>query len=354
MNVWTIIYLSGALRERNRIYESRRRKTVGKIYETLTELTGHTPIFHLKRYEQRYGLKANIYAKLEFYNPNQSSKDRIAAAMIEDAEKSGRLKPGDTVVEMTSGNTGVAVAAVAAAKGYRTRIYMQDDVSEERFKSIHAFGGETIKFRDDPFIRDSLIKTGCDFVVTIEKYTNEVLSKEKNICFLEQEKNPENPAVHERTTGPEIWEDTDGNVDIFVATTGTGGTITGTSRFLKKKKKDLKVVGVQPGEDSLQIAEHPDVEEITGIHPFDGVSPEQIPLTMDPSVVDETVIVETEESKEETRILARTEGLLAGTSSGAALLGARRIAEKKENEGKNIVVIFPDSGARYLSTDLFD
>ena len=326
---------------------------MGKIYESISELTGHTPLLHLKNYEEAHNLKAHIYAKLEYFNPNQSVKDRIAAAMIDEAEKSGKIKPGDTIVEMTSGNTGIGVAAFAASKGYKSRIYIQSEVSEERFKSIKAFGGETIKFEDEPHIKAALEENN-DFFSAIESFRHEVLDKEENVHYVRQAANPENPGIHERTTGPEIWEDTDGNVDLFVASVGTGGTVTGTGRFLKSKKPEIKVVGVEPAVESVKNDEHPDAVEITGIHRFVGIREKEKPEVLDETVIDEVIDVQTDVSNKTVRELAKTEGILVGTSSGTAVYAATQLALRPENEGKNIVVILPDSGLRYFSTDLFD
>ncbi|MBP3507746.1 MAG: pyridoxal-phosphate dependent enzyme, partial [Lachnospiraceae bacterium] len=198
---------------------------MGKVYESITELVGKTPLLELKNYEKKHGLEAKLLVKLEYYNPNQSVKDRIAFAMIEDAEKKGLLKPGYTVVETTSGNTGIGLAAIAAAKGYKFRVYIQDNVSEERFKVIKAFGGQIIKLSEEPAVARTLAETGGDFIAAIKTLEKEVLSKEKDIFFVNQVANPANPAIHAATTGPEIWDDTDGKVDIFVGNVGTGGTV---------------------------------------------------------------------------------------------------------------------------------
>lgn len=326
---------------------------MAKIYESITELVGKTPLLEIKNYEKKHELKAKILVKLEYYNPNQSVKDRIAYAMIEDAEKRGVLKPGYTIVETTSGNTGIGLAAIAAAKGYKFRVYIQDQVSEERYKVIKAFGGETIKLSEEPAIAKVLKETGGDFVAAINALREEVLSKEKNIYFVDQVSNPANPAIHEATTGPEIWEDTDGNVDIFVASVGTGGTVSGVGRYLKSKKSDIKIVAIQPGPNSIPSEENPEPEEITGMHLFEGIPLERVPTTMDVSIYDEKFEVETNQAYKVAREVAKTDGILVGTSSGAAIYVATVLAERPENAGKTIVVVLPDTGLRYLSTNLF-
>ena len=212
---------------------------MANINTSIAELVGKTPLLELTNYEKNHNLKAKILVKLEYFNPNQSVKDRIALAMIEDAEKKGLLKPGYTVVETTSGNTGIGLAAIAAAKGYKFRVYIQDNVSQERFQVIRAFGGEPIKLSTVPVIAEVLEETNGDFVAAIGALRERVLAKEENIFFVDQTANPANPGVHEATTGPEIWNDTDGNVDILVANVGTGGTVSGTGKFLKSKNPDI-------------------------------------------------------------------------------------------------------------------
>lgn len=327
---------------------------MGRINKSIAELVGRTPLLELTNYEKKNNLEAKILVKLEYFNPNQSVKDRIALAMVEDAEKKGLLKPGYTIVETTSGNTGIGLAAIAAAKGYKFRVYVQDNVSKERFQVIQAFGGETIKLSEEPAIAKVLQETNGDFVAAIDALRKEVLAKEENIFFVDQVSNPANPAIHEATTGPEIWEDTDGNVDILVANVGTGGTVSGTGKFLKSKNSDIKVVAIQPGPNSLPSDSNPEPEEITGVHPFEGVPKERVPATMNLDIYDEKVEVETIEAFHAARNVAKSDGILIGTSSGAAIHAATVLAKRPENKGKTIVAVLPDTGLRYLSTNLFN
>jgi cysteine synthase A len=324
------------------------------IKKSITELVGHTPLLELTNYERQNNLEAELIVKLEYFNPNQSVKDRIALAMIEDAEKQGFLKPGYTIVETTSGNTGIGLAAIAAAKGYKFRVYIQDQVSIERFKVIKAFGGEIIKLGDEPVIADVLEKTGGDFVAAIRELEDKILSKEKDIFFVNQIANPANPEIHRATTGPEIWEDTNGRVDVLVAAVGTGGTISGAGAYLKSKNPDIKIVAIQPGPGSLPSEENPEPEEITGVHPFQGIPDERIPATMDVTVYDEAFEVETSQAYEAARAVAKSDGILIGTSSGAAIYVAAQLAKRPENKGKRIVAVLADTGLRYLSTKLFE
>ena len=324
------------------------------VYKSITELVGKTPLLELSNYEKKHNLQAKILVKVEYFNPNQSVKDRIALAMVEDAEKKGLLKPGYTIIETTSGNTGIGLAAVAASKGYKFRVYVQDNVSKERFQVIKAFGGETIKLSEEPVVKEALDSTGGDFVAAIAALREKVLSKQKNIFFVDQVSNPANPAIHEATTGPEIWEDTEGKVDIFVANVGTGGTVSGVGKFLKSKNKNIKIVAIQPGPNSLPSDENPEPEEITGVHPFDGVPAERVPQTMDRNIYDEKFEAETIDAYRAAREVAKTDGILVGTSSGAAIYAATELAKRPENKGKTIVAVLPDTGLRYLSTNLFN
>jgi cysteine synthase A len=324
------------------------------IKKSITELVGSTPLLELTNYERQNNLNAEIVVKLEYYNPNQSVKDRIALAMVEDAEKKGLLKPGDTIVETTSGNTGIALAAFAAAKGYKFRVYIQDQVSIERFKVIKAFGGETIKLSDEPVVAKVLQETGGDFVAAIKELEDKVLTKESNIFFVNQIANPANPDIHKTTTGPEIWRDTKGKIDYLVAAVGTGGTVSGAGEYLKSKNPDIKIAAIQPGPGSLPSPENPAPKEITGVHPFSGIPLERIPVTMNLNIYDEEFKIETDQAYEAARAVAKSDGILIGTSSGAAIYAATQIARRPENKGKRIVVILADTGLRYLSTGLFE
>jgi len=326
---------------------------MSKIFNSITELVGHTPLLRLNGFEKKRALKAEIIIKLEYYNPNQSVKDRIALSMIEDAEKSGKLKPGGTIIEVTSGNTGIGLAAIAAAKGYGFITYIQDTVSAERFKVIDIFGGRTIKLFDIPEVKEIAETIGPDFVTITNVIEKKVAEEFKGAVMVNQCSNPANPDIHKRTTGPEIWEDTGGKIDFFVATVGTGGTISGAGAYLKSKNPKLKVVAVEPHPDSVPNKENPEPEEITGVHPFTYVDPAWVPQNFNKDIFDESYQVRTEEAYEIAREIAKTDGILIGTSSGAAVHAALEIAKKPENKGKRIVAVSPDTGLRYLSTNLF-
>ena len=328
---------------------------MANIHKSITELVGRTPLLELSGYEKKNNLGGKIIAKLEYFNPNGSIKDRIALEMIEDAEKSGKLKKGDTIVEATSGNTGIGLAGIAAAKGYPFRVYIQDGVSKERYQVMKALGAETIWLSEEPVVAKTIAETNGDFVAALKALKDEVIDKQDNVCFVDQLGNPANPGAHRKTTGPEIWEDTDGKVDIFIAGVGTGGTLSGTGAYLKEKNPDVKIIGVQPGPNSLPSPENPVPEaDITGVHPFEGVPESLIPATMDRNIYDEYIAVEALDAYDEVREVAKTDGIVVGTSSGAALHAAKIVAARPENKDKNIVVIFPDTGLRYLSTNLFE
>ena len=313
------------------------------IHGSITELVGNTPLVEFKRLEEKLGLKARIVGKLEYFNPAGSSKDRIALSMIEGAEAEGKLKPGSTIVEFTSGNTGVGLAAVAAAKGYKLHIAVQPATSAERLQLVKAYGAETFEPSfDGPDVLDVLDQ--------VDKYAAEI----PDAWVPEQFYNENNNGAHYRTTGPEIWRDTDGQVDIFIAGVGTGGTATGTGKFLKEQNPEVKVVAVEPHPDSVSIPpEGKFVEEITGIHKFTEVDPRIVPGNVHPDEYDEIAEIRFNEGLAVTQLLAKEEGVLVGPSSGAALYEGIRQARKPENEGKLIVVLLPDSGERYLSQDIF-
>ncbi len=305
------------------------------IYKSVTELVGRTPLMELTRIEESEGLEAKILAKLELFNPGGSVKDRVAGAMIEDAERRGALKKGSVIIEPTSGNTGIGLSAIAAAKGYRIIITMPETMSVERRNLMKAYGAELVLTDGAQGMKGAIAKA-------------EELSKEIPDSFIPgQFVNPVNPAVHERTTGVEIWEDANGAVDIFVAGVGTGGTISGTGRLLKSKKPDIKVVAVEPKSSPVLS------EGKAGAHKIQGIGAGFVPDTLDTSIYDEIIPVENEDAFEAGRLIAKTEGVLVGISSGAALWAAIQLAKRPENKGKNIVVVLPDTGERYLSTAMF-
>ena len=305
-----------------------------KIYESVTDMIGHTPLLHAARFGKERGALSRILVKIEGKNPAGSAKDRVAAEMIAAAEAEGRLQPGGTVIEPTSGNTGIGLAAVCAAKGYRLVITMPDSMSVERRKAMTAFGAELV------LTDGKLGMTGA-----IEK-AEELLKATPGAVLAGQFTNPANPAAHYKTTGPEIFEDTEGKVDFFVAGAGTGGTISGTGKFLKERTS-VTVVAVEP-ENSAVLS-----GKSAGPHKLQGIGAGFVPKTLDLSVIDEVIPVSAAAAYEAARLFARTEGILVGISGGAALSAGIEIARRKENAGKTVVVLLPDTGDRYLSTDLF-
>lgn len=309
---------------------------MAKIYRSADELIGNTPIMELSKVEKELELKAKILAKLEYFNPAGSVKDRIAKSMIEDAEKSGKLKKGATIIEPTSGNTGIGLAAVGRAKGYNVIIVMPDSMSIERRKLMKAYGAELVLTEGVKGMKGAIAKA--------EELKNSIVGS----VVLGQFSNPANPKAHYDGTGPEIYRDTDGKVDILVAGVGTGGTISGAGKYLKEKIKDFKAVAVEP-QDSPMLS-----KGVAGSHKIQGIGAGFVPDTLDKNVYDEVIAVSNDDAFEMGRFLSKTEGILIGISSGAALKAAITLAERKENEGKNIVVILPDSGDRYLSTPLFE
>lgn len=307
-----------------------------KIYEGIEELVGHTPLVNLKRLAKAEGVKAQILAKIESFNPAGSAKDRVGLQMILDAEEAGLLKPGAVIIEPTSGNTGVGLAAVAAARGYRTLIVMPDSMSRERRQLLIAHGAMLV------------LTDGAQGMAGAIAKAEELRKETPGSWIAGQFTNPSNPKAHYRTTGPEIWEDTDGTVDIFVATAGTGGTITGTAGYLKERKPSVYVAAVEPAGSPVLSGGKP------GPHNIQGTGAGFIPEVLDTEIYDEILLVKEEEAYRFGRLLADKEGFLAGISSGAALWAAAELGKRPENEGKRIVVLLPDTGERYLSTELFE
>lgn len=306
------------------------------IYTKITQLVGKTPLMELQNYEKENNLSGKILAKLEYFNPAGSVKDRVAVKMIGEAEKSGALKEDSVIIEPTSGNTGIGLAAAGVARGYRVILTMPETMSVERRMLLKAYGAEIV-------LTDG--KKGMSGA--IEK-AEELSKKYENSFIPGQFTNAANPKAHYETTGPEIWDDTEGKVDIFVAGIGTGGTLSGTGKYLKEKNPDIKIVGVEPI-DSPVIT-----EGRSGAHGIMGIGAGFIPDTLDTDIYDEIIAVKTEDAYREGRAVATSEGVLVGISSGAALYAAKLLAEREENKGKNIVVLFPDSGERYLSTPMFE
>lgn len=308
---------------------------MAKIYNSISELVGHTPVVELKNIEKKFGLKGKIFAKLEYFNPAGSVKDRVALNMILNAERDGKIAKGGVLIEPTSGNTGIGIAAIGVPRGYRVIIVMPETMSVERRKLIKAYGAEIV------------LSDGCKGMKgAIEKA--EELAKETGGTIMGQFVNPSNTEAHYKTTGVEIYEDMDGAVDYFVAGVGTGGTITGAGKYLKEKKADVKVVAVEPYSSPVIS------EGRAGKHGIQGIGAGFIPETLDVSVIDEVITVKDEDAFNLGKTVSGAEGFLVGISSGAALWAATEVAKREESKGKNIVVILPDSGDRYLSTTMFD
>ena len=308
---------------------------MANIYTSADQLIGKTPLLELTQIEKSEGLNAKILAKLEYFNPAGSVKDRIAKAMIDDAEAKGILKTGSTIIEPTSGNTGLGLASVAAARGYRIIIVMPETMSVERRQLMKAYGAELVLTEGAKGMKGAIAKA-------------EELAKEIPGSFIPgQFVNPANPEVHERTTGPEIWEDTDGKVDIFVAGVGTGGTITGTGRYLKKQNPDMKVVAVEPASSPVLS------QGKAGSHKIQGIGAGFVPDVLDTKIYDEIISVENDDAFAAGKLVGKKEGVLVGISSGAAIWAAIELAKRPENAGKTIVALLPDTGDRYLSTPLF-
>jgi cysteine synthase A len=306
------------------------------IFQNASELIGRTPLLRLNNIEKKFKLNVNLYAKVEFFNPTGSVKDRIALSMIETAERQGKLQRDSVIIEPTSGNTGIGLASVCAAKGYKCILVMPENMSSERIKLIKAYGAEVVL---------SPAKLGMKG--SVEKV--EELSKTYENSFIpSQFDNPSNPEIHYKTTGPEIYKSTNKKVDIFVAGFGTGGTISGVGKYLKEMSKNIKIIGVEPQDSPLLT------KGKAGPHKIQGIGANFVPKTLDRKYIDEILTASNEESYEYSRIVGKYEGILVGISSGAALSAAIKMAQRNENNGKNIVVLFPDSGDRYLSTELFN
>lgn len=308
---------------------------MAKVYDSILDLVGKTPLVELKRIEEKEGLQAKLIAKVESFNPAGSVKDRIAKAMIEDAEAKGLLKEGSVIIEPTSGNTGIGLAAAATVKGYRMILTMPETMSVERRNIVKAYGAEVVLTDGTKGMKGAIEKA------------DELAKEIPNSFIAGQFVNPANPATYKKTTGPEIWEDTDGEVDIFVAGVGTGGTITGTGEYLKEKKPEVKIVAVEPASSPVLS------EGVSGPHKIQGIGAGFVPETLNTSIYDEIIKVENEDAFETGKYLAAEEAILAGISSGAALYAAIQLAKREENKGKTIVVLLPDNGDRYYSTALF-
>ena len=300
------------------------------------ELVGDTPLLELSALEKEFSLDAKLFAKVEYFNPAGSVKDRIALAMINDAEEKGLLKEGSVIIEPTSGNTGIGLASIGVMKGYRIILTMPESMSIERRKLLKAYGAELV-----------LTPASLGMIGSVDK-ANELVKEIPNSIILGQFVNPANPYIHYKTTGPEIYKDLNGNVDIFVAGVGTGGTVSGVSKYLKEKNNNIKVVAVEPLTSPLLSLGH------AGPHKIQGIGANFIPETLDQNGYDEVIAIDNDEAFKYAKLVSRKEGILVGISSGAALSAAIKVAQRKENKGKNIVVLFPDSGDRYLSTPLFD
>lgn len=305
------------------------------VYKAISDLIGNTPLVELTHIEEKEGLDASVVAKVEFFNPAGSVKDRIAKKMIEDAEKAGKIKPGATLIEPTSGNTGIGIASVAAAKGYKAIMTMPETMSVERRNLLKAYGAKVVLTDGKAGMKGAIAKA------------KELAATIPNSFIPSQFENPSNPQAHYESTGPEIWKDTEGKVDIFVAGVGTGGTVSGTGKYLKDQNPNVKVIAVEPATSPVLSEGH------AGPHGIQGIGAGFVPNTLDTSVYDEVFTVTNEQAYETGRLIAHNEGMLVGISSGAATYAAIQIAKRPENKGKTIVVLLPDTGERYLSTPMF-
>ena len=323
------------LYEKYEYKNEKENKKMAKVYNSLTELIGKTLLLELSNYEKKNNLNAKLVAKLEYFNPAGSVKDRIAKAMLDDAEAKGLIKEGATIIEPTSGNTGIGIASVAAARGYKTILTMPETMSIERRNLLKAYGAELVLTEGSKGMKGAIAKAA------------ELAEEIPNSFIPGQFVNPANPDVHYKTTGPEIWEDTDGNVDIFVAGVGTGGTVTGTGKYLKEQNPDVKVVAVEPESSPVLSQGH------AGSHKIQGIGAGFVPDVLDTAVYDEVVPVSNEDAFKTAAQISHKEGILVGISAGAAAAAAIELARRPENAGKNIVVIFPDTGDRYLSNPEF-
>ena len=306
-----------------------------KIYTSIDQLIGRTPLLELTRIEKHFGLNAKIFAKLEYFNPAGSVKDRVAKAMIDDAEASGNLKPGSVIIEPTSGNTGIGLSSVAAARGYRIIIVMPETMSIERRKLMKAYGAELVLTEGSKGMKGAIEKA------------SELAGEIPDSWIAGQFVNPANPKIHEDTTGPEIWQDTDGKVDIFIAGVGTGGTLTGTGKYLKQQNPDIKIIAVEPAGSPVLSAGR------SGAHKIQGIGAGFVPEVLNTRLYNEIFLVNDDDAFRMGKLIGKTEGFLVGISSGAALHAAIEVAKRAENAEKNIAVILPDTGERYLSTALF-
>ena len=307
-----------------------------KIYKNISELVGKTPLINIEHFSKLNNLECNILVKLEYFNPTGSVKDRIAKQMIEDAEEKGLLKKDSVIIEPTSGNTGIGIAAIGVSKGYRVIIVMPETMTLERRKMISAYGAELILTDGTKGMKGAIEKA------------NSLAKEIKNSFIPSQFENPSNPKAHKISTGPEIWEDTEGNIDIFIAGIGTGGTISGVGQYLKEKKSDIKIIGIEPEKSPVLT------EGKSGSHTIQGIGAGFIPNTLDITIYDEIIKVKDEDAYKMVKELAKTEGIFVGISSGAALWTAVEISKRSENKNKNIVVIIPDSGNKYFSTNIFE